>query len=455
MRPDIRIVESYSPPYREWNEEDQEEFARRINEKSPDFVWVALGGEKQEAWIIDNLHRYRRGVFFAVGDAFELLAGRRPFAPEWCQRYGVTWLYRLLQEPSRMWRRYLKYNSLFLGYLLRDCLFSPAQNSVLPADENTSLPGSSSTKNSFKNPGRVNVLGVGVSVLNMDDATESLLTARRMDEKGYVCVTGVHGVIESQRDQKLRRIHNQSLFTVPDGMPTVWMGWEQGFARMGRVYGPDLMLRLCAATAVQKTEDSSRQSALMSGLRSPQSEGKCLTHFLYGATEEVLDKLKTNLERKFPGVEIVGTYAPPFRPLNQAEEEELRAIVAESKPDFFWVGLSTPKQESFMAQHDPRLSKLVSSGDAASGAALEDMNAKGLWPLDCGIMLGVGAAFDIHADLLKDAPEWIKNSGLQWFYRLCQEPRRLWRRYLDIVPNFLVLAALQLLGIRRYTIEDG
>jgi N-acetylglucosaminyldiphosphoundecaprenol N-acetyl-beta-D-mannosaminyltransferase len=122
MRPDIQIVGMCSPPYREWIEEDQQEFARQINEVSPDFVWVALGGEKQEAWIAENLHRFNRGVFFAIGDAFELLAGRRDFAPDWIQRNGITWLYRLVQEPGRMWKRYLKYNSIFIWYLLKDCI---------------------------------------------------------------------------------------------------------------------------------------------------------------------------------------------------------------------------------------------------------------------------------------------------------------------------------------------
>ena len=122
LRSDIEIAGAYSPPYRLWTEEDQVQFAKVINEANPDFVWVALGGEKQERWIIENLCRFNRGVFFAIGDAFELLAGRRPFAPDWCQKYGVTWLYRLIQEPRRMWKRYLKYNSLFVWYVCVDAL---------------------------------------------------------------------------------------------------------------------------------------------------------------------------------------------------------------------------------------------------------------------------------------------------------------------------------------------
>ena len=336
---------------------------------------------------------------------------------------------------------------------------------------------------------RTNVLGVGVSSLNMDLAVETLLEARAKGHTGYVCVTGVHGVIESQRDPDLKKIHNRSFLTVPDGMPLVWVGRKQGFASMGRVYGPDLMLAVCEATAAlnqrtdvggQRTENRSQWSAvsgqagkvaekkkLISDLGSRTSDKKCLTHFLYGATEDVLDKLKANLEERFPGIRIVGTYAPPFRPLNEEEEKELRGIVAECKPDFFWVGLSTPKQEKFMASHCPsgcerhefqrtdvggQMSEGRDGGNGADpGSPISDFCK---FPLEAGIMLGVGAAFDFHAGNLKDAPAWIKNSGLQWFYRLCQEPKRLWRRYLDIVPTFLWLAALQLLGIKKYRLEE-
>lgn len=257
---------------------------------------------------------------------------------------------------------------------------------------------------------RVNVLGVGVSATSMDRAVAGLVKLCRQGERGYVCVTSVHGVMESQSDGRLRCIHNASLMTVPDGMPTVWMGREYGFVRMNRVYGPDLMLKLCEAT----------------------SGDEPLTHFLYGATEQTLRRLKVNLEKRFPGIRIVGSYAPPFRPLSDEEQEELRKQVAECRPDFLWVGLSTPKQERFMAEHHP---------------------LSGRYPLDCGIMLGVGAAFDIHAGNYVDAPEWIKNSGLQWFYRLCKEPRRLWRRYLWIVPSFLWLSFLQVMGIRKWTLS--
>ena len=311
---------------------------------------------------------------------------------------------------------------------------------------------------------RVNVLGVGVSPLNRNEAVQSLIDFRIQGRSGYVCVTGVHGVIESQRDPALKRIHNRSLLTVPDGMPTVWMGREQGFVHMGRVYGPELMLQLMKATSesgcvksydLGAKKDESDPCGSTSNHQNPETTdaSRPLTHFLYGATEEMLKKLKESLETRFPGVQIIGTYAPPFRLLNETEEEELRQIVAECKPDFFWVGLSTPKQEKFMASHSPSTNdpfKFLDSSVDCDDLKLDHLTPKTV--LDCGIMLGVGAAFPIHAGLQKDAPEWIKNSGLQWLHRLCQEPRRLWRRYLDIVPTFLWLSAMQLLGIKKYTI---
>lgn len=127
LQPDIEIAGTLSPPFRDWTEEEEEEFARVISESGADFIWVALGGERQERWIAKNLFRHRRGVFFGIGDAFELLAGNRPFAPAALQKMGLTWVYRLWQEPRRLWRRYLKYNSLFLYYQFRDRFLPPPQ----------------------------------------------------------------------------------------------------------------------------------------------------------------------------------------------------------------------------------------------------------------------------------------------------------------------------------------
>lgn len=205
----------------------------------------------------------------------------------------------------------------------------------------------------------------------------------------YVCVTGVHGVMESQRDPELLRIHNASGMTTPDGMPMVWAGRWAGARDITRVYGPDLMLEVCRA-------------GLDPGWR----------HFLYGGGEGVADELAARLAQRFPGLEIVGTFTPPFRSLTAEEEAEVASTINAAGPDLVWVGLSTPKQEKWMAVFRPRL----------AAAAL----------------LGVGAAFDIHAGRVSQAPPWMQRLGLEWLYRLLKEPRRLWRRYLRNNPSFLV-----------------
>ncbi len=248
------------------------------------------------------------------------------------------------------------------------------------------------------------MLGVGVSALNLDRAVEAVAHALERKEKGYVCVTGVHGVSEAQHDPAFREILNRSFLTTPDGMPTVWMGRWQGFHDMGRVYGPDLMLRVCELTQTRP-----------------------FTHFLYGGGPGVVDDLKRRLEQRFPGIKIVGTYTPPFRPLNPEEEKSLIKQVAELKPDIFWVGLSTPKQEKFMSQY---------------------------WnKLEATLFFGVGAAFDFHAGRIPQAPRWMQRSGLEWLFRLSCDPGRLWKRYLKNNPLFIARAFCQVTRIRKYPLD--
>ena len=255
------------------------------------------------------------------------------------------------------------------------------------------------TKSAIRIPPRINVLGVGVHATNMDEAVQIVLETVRNNDKGFVCVRDVHGIMGSQTDESLRTIHNHSLLTVPDGMPTVWIGRMLGHRAMRRVYGPDFMARVC-----QDTADSN------------------ITHFLYGGNPDVAETLRDELTQRFPGLKIVGTYTPPFRPLNEDEERELANLIDTCRPDIFWVGFSTPKQERFMSKYLPTL------------------------PVH--VMVGVGAAFDIHTGRTKDAPDWVKALGMQWFYRLTNEPRRLWKRYAYVVPGFLLLAFLQWTGLR-------
>ena len=251
---------------------------------------------------------------------------------------------------------------------------------------------------------RANVLGVGISAINMAQAVSLFESWLGNGVKGYVCVTGVHGVMEAQKDPSFRRILNQSLLTTPDGMPTVWVGKLQGFREMGRVFGPDLMYAVCRL-----------------------SVDKGYRHFFYGGRPGVAEQLRANLTSAIPHLRVAGTYTPPFGPLSAQEEARLIDLVAEAKPDIFWVGLSTPKQERFMAEYSHKI------------------QAK--------LMVGVGAAFDLHSGLIKDAPDWVKSSGLQWLHRLVQDPRRLWRRYLVNNPRFLWKISLQLAGLSEYSLD--
>jgi len=253
---------------------------------------------------------------------------------------------------------------------------------------------------------KTNVLGVGISVIDQDRAREFLFDAVRTDRRGYVTVTGVHGVSEAQNDPQLKSILNHSLLCTPDGMPMVWMGRMQGHNSIRRVYGPDLMLNLCA-------------NSVAHGFR----------HFLFGGNEGVAESVSQMLRSRFPGINVVGTFAPPFRPLNVDELAQLQNQVRETRPDFFWVGLSTPKQERFMAEHMDLLP-------------------------DAKILIGVGAAFDLLTGRVRQAPRWVQGSGLEWFFRLTQEPGRLWKRYLVNNPLFIIRAGAQLLKLRKYLPEE-
>ncbi len=237
--------------------------------------------------------------------------------------------------------------------------------------------------------GRVNILGVQISAVDMEQALSRTADLLDSGGKGYICVTGVHGIMEAQHDMALRSTLNQAFLCVPDGMPTVWVGRLYGHRGMRRVYGPDFMLALCERTRADQYR-----------------------HFFYGGKPGVAEDLARVLEQQYPGLAVAGCYTPPFRALTADEAEALRREVAASRADIFWVGLSTPKQERFMHE------------------ALAGMPIR--------VMVGVGAAFDIHTGRIADAPRWIKQAGLQWLHRLWQEPRRLSRRYLVNNPLFLV-----------------
>ena len=235
---------------------------------------------------------------------------------------------------------------------------------------------------------RVDILGVRISTINLDIAVATIGDWISSGAREYVCVTGVHGVMESREDPELMRIHNESGLTTPDGMPLVWCAKYAGASWTERVYGPDLMLRLCA-----------------------ESVTRGWSHFFYGAGPGVAEDLAKALASKFPGLEVAGVLTPLFRAPTDQEAQETVRIITESGASIVWVGLSTPKQERWMARFR------------------DDLEAP--------VLIGVGAAFDIHAGRVAQAPSWVQRSGLEWSFRLVHEPRRLWRRYFRAIPAFI------------------
>ncbi|MHB9005150.1 MAG: WecB/TagA/CpsF family glycosyltransferase, partial [Coriobacteriia bacterium] len=209
-----------------------------------------------------------------------------------------------------------------------------------------------------------------------------------------------------QRDPALRQILNRAVLVTPDGMPLVWLLRLHGHKNAARVYGPDLLLAAC-------------EFGLAHGWR----------HYFYGGAPDVPELLAQKLSARFPGLLIAGLESPPFHALTPAEDAAALQRINAARPDIVWVGLGAPKQEYWMAQH--------------------------LGSVQAPLMIGVGAAFDFHAGLKKQAPLWMQRSGLEWLFRLFQEPRRLWRRYLLNNPLFILLVVLQLLGIKKFQSISG
>ena len=238
-------------------------------------------------------------------------------------------------------------------------------------------------------PPATEVLGVPLALTDYDRTMDWMDATVARRGKGYVCVAAVHTVMESQEDPELRSAVLGSDMTVPDGQPLVWAMNALGHSLSSRVYGPDLMARYCERSAKTGTR-----------------------MFLYGGRNQgALVQLALNLRRRFPGVRIVGGYSPPFRTLTAEEEDAVVAEINASGADVVWVGIGVPKQEKWMA-------------------AMRDR-------LDAPVLVGVGAAFDFHAGLVPQAPDWMQRAGLEWAFRFAHEPRRLWRRYLRYNPKFV------------------
>ncbi|MDX6650846.1 MAG: N-acetylglucosaminyldiphosphoundecaprenol N-acetyl-beta-D-mannosaminyltransferase [Solirubrobacteraceae bacterium] len=255
-------------------------------------------------------------------------------------------------------------------------------------------------------PGTVEVLGVPLALTDYNrtmDWMDATIAARR---RAYVIPAAVHAVMVAQEDPETREaVLGPGALSVPDGQPLVWAMKLLGHRDASRVYGPELMARYCARAAHTGTR-----------------------MFLYGGRNQgALVQLALNLRRRYPGIKIVGGYSPPFRELDDEDRAGILEEINRSRADIVWVGIGQPKQEKWMAR----------------------MHAS----LDAPVLVGVGAAFDFHAGLVSQAPVWMQSVGLEWVYRLVQEPRRLWRRYARYNPRFVLGFARQFarqrLGLRR------
>ena len=255
-------------------------------------------------------------------------------------------------------------------------------------------------------PPRANVLGVGISCVDIPGAVRTIAGWLSRGEHSYVCIRDAHGVVLCQHDEELRRVHNQAGMVTPDGMPLVWFCRALGFREVSRVYGPDLM---CAVLA------------------DPALRGR--RHFLLGGAPGVAADLARELGRRFPGFSPVGIYAPPPEATADGLDQRALAALHESQAEIVWVGLGSPKQERWMARHLPHTSVAA--------------------------MIGVGAAFDFLSGRKPQAPGWMQRNGLEWLFRLLTEPRRLTGRYLKTIPAFLWLALLTATGLRSFPSPDG
>jgi N-acetylglucosaminyldiphosphoundecaprenol N-acetyl-beta-D-mannosaminyltransferase len=245
------------------------------------------------------------------------------------------------------------------------------------------------------------ILGLPIAMTDYEQAMDVMdgMIARR--ERGYVCAVAVHAVMVAQGDAEMRAALTRSTLVVPDGMPLVWAANTLGENLHQRVYGPELMRRYNQRCATQ-------------GHRV----------WLYGGRDQGhLVQLALRLRQQHSGITIVGGYAPPFRPLTSEEEDALVEQVNKARPDVLWVGIGVPKQEKWMAHIRERL--------------------------DVPVMCAVGAAFDFHAGRISQAPAWMQDRGLEWTYRIAQEPRRLLPRYLYYNPRFMLAFARQFARERR------
>lgn len=239
----------------------------------------------------------------------------------------------------------------------------------------------------------VNILGVNIADINMDLLLKFTEKNVKKLSGDYICVSNVHTIVTSYEDDDYKLIQNGGILAIPDGGPLSSVGRKRGAQHMSRTTGPSYM-------------DEILKISVAYGWK----------HFFYGSTQETLNKLRMGLEKKYTGLQIVGMYSPPFRLMTEEEDAEVIVAINEASPDFLWIGLGAPKQEKWMAAHQGRVK---------------------------GLMVGVGAAFDYFAGNIKRAPGWMQKANLEWFYRLIQDPKRLYKRYFVTNSKFIWNAVMR------------
>lgn len=363
----LKIAGVYSPSYTfENNVEEISYIINKINKSKPDILCIGMGTPKQEKFYYRYKEQLKVPLTLHIGATIDFEAGVVKRAPKWISYIGMEWLYRLLKEPRRLYRRYLLEDveilPIFMKY--RNRIYSEV-------------------------PKACNILGVDIAVTNIKSVIYYLTRNLEKLRGEYVCVSNVHTTVLAYNDAEYRNVQNRAVIAVPDGKPLSLVCKMRGFKDAQRVAGPDLMPEI---------------------LRLSEKEG--YKHYFYGSTEQTLSALESNLRKKYPKLNIVGTYSPPFRKLTQEEDERIIKAINDMQPDFVWVGLGAPKQERWMYEHKGKIN---------------------------AVMLGVGAAFDFHAGTAKRAPKWMQECYLEWLYRLIQDPRRLLKRYVRSNLQFIWL----------------
>ena len=245
-------------------------------------------------------------------------------------------------------------------------------------------------------PHSIRVLDMRVDMVQISDVLQAMEEWIVNKEQGrYIVIANADSAVRSRKNDKFRKAVACSTLSVPDGMSLVWLGKMQGYKLKRRVYGPDLLQEFCELAV-----------------------SKGYTNYYYGGAEGVPQRLKDALVKKFPELKVTGVYSPPFRDLTDSEDEQIVAMINEANTDVLWIGLGCPKQEIWMYQHRDKLKVPV--------------------------VVGVGAAFDFHSGTKKQAPFWMREHGLEWFFRLITEPKRLWKRYIVDGAFFLYNVAIEI-----------